>query len=326
MTLREVARLAGVSPSSVSRYLNGGPLSDQKRALIRDAIQKTGYYPDQAAHTLRTGKVRQIGVIVPRIHSEAVSQVTAGIAEVLSGAGYLPVLGSSGSDPRREERYLEMLRAFHVAGIILMATNVNEHMLNLYRSCSVPLIIAGQHLPACNCVFYDDYHAMRDLASLMLQRGRRTLCYIGVDERDVAVGQERLRGARDALYAAGCNAEEMPVAVAGFHWKSGYDRMRQILTNFPHIDGVLCATDTIAQGALLALREAGRHVPEDVSIAGVGDDWADMISVPQLTTARLSQSLCGREAASILLRLIDGTESEPVNRMLGYDITDRGSV
>ena len=68
MTLREVARLAGVSPSSVSRYLNGGPLSDQKRALIRDAIQKTGYYPDQAAHTLRTGKVRQIGVIVPRIH------------------------------------------------------------------------------------------------------------------------------------------------------------------------------------------------------------------------------------------------------------------
>ena len=77
---------------------------------------------------------------------------------------------------------------------------------------------------------------------------------------------------------------------------------------------------------MLALREAGRHVPEDVSIAGVGDDWADMISVPQLTTARLSQSLCGREAASILLRLIDGTESEPVNRMLGYDITDRGSV
>ena len=96
MTIKDLARQAGVSPASVSRYLNGGPLSQGKRAAIRAVIEKTGYYPDQAAHTLRTGKLRQVGVIVPRIHSQTVSQVIAGIEEILSEEGYLPVLGSTG--------------------------------------------------------------------------------------------------------------------------------------------------------------------------------------------------------------------------------------
>ena len=89
MTVKDVARLAGASPSAVSRYFNNGPLSQQKRAAIQAVIEKTGYYPNQAAHTLRTGRVRQVGVLVPRIHSDAVSQVTSGIAETLDRQGYL---------------------------------------------------------------------------------------------------------------------------------------------------------------------------------------------------------------------------------------------
>ena len=225
-----------------------------------------------------------------------------------------------------ERNYLEIMQAFHVAGIIIMGSAVTEKLAMLYRACSVPLVVTGQRLSGFNCVFHDDFNAMRELAVRLIRRGRQHFAYIGVDERDVAVGQERLRGAREALYAAGYNAEEMPVAVADFDWKSGWERMRELLVNFPDTDGVLCATDTIAHGAMLALREAGRRIPEEVSIAGVGDDWPDRVSVPKMTAARLCQVRCGQEAASILLRLLERPLSGPWQTMLGYEIIDRGSI
>lgn len=94
MTLREIAELAGVSPSAVSRYLNGGSLSAAKYEAIDKVIKDTGYVPNQVAHDLRTGRVRQVGILVPKIHSKSVSQVVEGAHEVLAEAGYMTVLGS----------------------------------------------------------------------------------------------------------------------------------------------------------------------------------------------------------------------------------------
>ena len=326
MTLKEVARLAGVSPSAVSRYLNGGPLSEAKRAAIRTIVERTGYVPNQAAHTLRTGRVRLAGVIVPKIHSETVSQLVSGVTEALSDKGYLPVLGSSGRETEREGRYLDMMRAYHVAGLIVMSAAVTEEALRLYRSCPIPLVITGQRVPGMSWVCHDDRSAMRDLALRLLHRGRRRIAYIGVDGRDAAVGQERLRGARDAMREAGLDPDGLLVETADFNWQTGKERMERILARHPETDGVLCATDSIALGAVLALREAGRRIPEDVSIAGVGDDWADLMTVPPLTSVRLFQAQCGREAAGILLRLLDEPESGPWQTTLGYEVVERGSL
>ena len=89
MTISDIARMAGVSSAAVSRYLNGGPLSEQKRAIIREVVEKTGYRPDTTAQTLRTGKVNQVGVIAPSIGSQSVGQLTAGIASELDARNYL---------------------------------------------------------------------------------------------------------------------------------------------------------------------------------------------------------------------------------------------
>jgi len=100
-----------------------------------------------------------------------------------------------------------------------------------------------------------------------------------------------------------------------------------LLDEVPDLDGVVCATDRIAQGAMTALREQGRRIPEDVSIAGVGDNWADTVSSPQLTTARLYHVQCGVEAARLLLQMIDSDTPEPVRQIqLGYTIVERGSL
>ena len=320
--------MAQVSPSAVSRFLNGGSLSREKREAIREVIEQTGYRPDQVAHTLRTGHIRQVGVLVPRIHSQSVSQVIDGVSSVLSQADYLPVLGNTGERVDRERRYLEMMQSYHMAGAILMAAALSPPQIRLYQSCRIPLVVTGQIVPELDCVYHDDFNAMRELSERMVRRGRRRICYIGVREEDPAAGLARRQGAQSALSAAGLDGERMPREVSSFDLEGGMACMGRLLERCPDLDGVLCATDTIAQGAMLTLRQSGRRIPEEVSVAGIGDDWADLVSLPCLTTARLYQTECGREAASMLLKRLErGERWGPVRQvMLGYTILERGSI
>lgn len=333
MTIKEVAKLAGVSSAAVSRYLNGGPLSKEKKERIARAIEETGYRPNLMAKTMRTGKVRQIGIIVPRIFSESVNQIMDGIAEELFERDYMTLLGYSDTRKDRELQYLNIMQNNRVAGIILMATTLSEIKKQTLEKCTIPLVITGQEFDSLPCVFHDDRGAVRELTARMIEKGRRRLVYIGVLEEDKAAGLERRIGAQEALRAAGLDADDLPRVIADFNAQSGYEAMHRLLESHPDLDGVICATDIIAHGAMKALKEKGRRVPEDVSIAGVGDNWADMISVPRLTTAHLHQRRCGSEAARMLLSLIDSEEAEEHQKFdndrkvrLGYRIIERESL
>ena len=116
MTISDIAKMAGVSSAAVSRYLNGGPLSEQKRAVIHEVVEKTGYRPDTAAQTLRTGKVNQVGVIAPSIGSQSVGQITAGIASELDAKSYLLLLGNTELDAQRELGYLTAMQRMNGVG------------------------------------------------------------------------------------------------------------------------------------------------------------------------------------------------------------------
>ena len=194
MTIKEVAQLAGVSAAAVSRYLNGGPLSQEKKEKIAWAIEETGYRPNLMAKTMRTGKVRQVGIIVPRIFSESVNQMMDGIAEELLEKGYLTVLGYS--DPRkdRELQYFDMMQSNRVAGIILMGTAFSDYKKSALAGSTVPLVVTGQCIDELPCVYHDDFNGVRELTGLLLRKGRRKLVYIGVFEEDKAAGLARRQG------------------------------------------------------------------------------------------------------------------------------------
>ena len=334
MTIKEVARLAGVSPAAVSRYFNGGPLSKEKKDRIAQAIEETGYRPNLMAKTMRTGKVRQVGIIVPRIFSESVNQVMDGIAEELLESDYLTLLGYSDKKKDRELQYLDMMQNNRVAGIILMATTLSEIKKISLENCAVPLVITGQNFDGLSCVYHDDRGGVRELTRLMLQKGRRRVAFIGVSEDDKAAGLARREGWQDALREAGLDADRMPRRIADFDARSGYAAMTDLIGEYPDLDGVICATDIIAHGAMNALKETGRRIPEDVSVAGVGDNWADQITKPKLTTVHLHHRRCGSEAARMLLELIaqkengTGEEISPENLKLelGYGIIERDSI
>ena len=334
MTIKEVAALAGVSPAAVSRYLNGGSLSEEKRAAVKKAIEETGYRPNPMAQTMRTGRINQVGVIVPRLHSDSVSRITAGATQKLFEEGYMTLLGCTDHDPEKENRYLHLMQESQVAGIILMGSIFTPEIAEAVRSCRVPVVITGQNFEGLPCVFHDDFNAVRELTALMIRKGAKRIVYIGVLEEDKAAGLARREGCQEALRSAGFDADNMPRRIADFEAQSGYRAMLELLAENPDLDGVICATDIIAHGAMKALKEKGRRIPEDVMIAGVGDNWADLISTPTLTTAMLHQKRCGLEAAKLLLRLIEEEENKSGSKedaphksiRLGYRIIERDSL
>ena len=122
MKINEIAALAGVSSAAVSRYLNGGSISEEKRLKIKKIIEETGYVPNVAARSLRQRRSNSIGVIVPKINSDSVSNLLEGVSSVLSRSGYLTIFGNAGNDRKQELDYLRMMQEVKLAGIILMGT------------------------------------------------------------------------------------------------------------------------------------------------------------------------------------------------------------
>lgn len=328
MNMKELAQLAGVSPAAVSRYLNGGPLSPEKRRVIREAIARTGYQPDPAAQMLRTRSTDVVGLVVPRLDSESVSRLAAGASEVLAEAGYACQLGVTLNDPERELSFLQLFQSRSAAGVILMGTVLTPGLESWLRSPPLPVVVAGQRFKGVPCVYHDDYSAALELCRLVLRRGRRRLAYISATEQDAAAGLARLRGVREGLREAGLDPDALPVEFSSFELEGGRDAMERLLARCPELDGVLCATDRMAFGAMQALRAAGKRLPQEISVTGIGDSWAGEHIEPHLTTARFYYKTCGETAARLLIDSInERNPSAPVQQVeLSYTIQERDSV
>ena len=327
MTMKELAKLAGVSPAAISRYLNGGPLSEEKRRIIRTAIEKTGYQPDPAAQMLRTRSTDIVGLIVPKLDSESVSRLAAGASEVLAEAGYACQLGVAQNDPEKEMSFLQLFQARSAAGVILMGTVLTPMLENFFRRTSLPVVVAGQNFRGVPCVYHDDRGAALELTRLILARGRRRPVYISAMEQDAAAGQARRQGVRAGLREAGMDPE-LPTEFSSFDVEGGRVAMERLLEREPELDAVLCATDRMAFGAIQALRAAGKRLPEDVSVVGIGDSWAGEHVEPHLTTAHFYYRTCGGTAARLLIeRINDKDRTVPVRQVvLSYTIKKRDSV
>ncbi|MFR3878053.1 MAG: LacI family DNA-binding transcriptional regulator [Collinsella sp.] len=161
--MKDVAELAGVSSAAVSRYLNGGYISADKAERIKHAIELTGYVRSSQARALRTGSTKLIGVIIPKINSESVSRITAGIGQVLGRRGYQMLLANTDNAADRELEYLDLFQNHPVDGIVLVATMITDEHRRAIESCHVPIVLIGQHVEGAACVYHDDYEAAFEL-------------------------------------------------------------------------------------------------------------------------------------------------------------------
>ena len=326
MNISEFAREAGVSVSAVSRYFNNGYLSEDKKQKIKEALERTGYTPSYSARAVRSKVTKLIGVILPKLSSESISRVTEGISQVLGAEGFELLLVNTANDYNREISSLELFRQNRVDGVIFLASVFTDLHRSLLSKMRIPVIIVGQELKGYNCVCHNDEGAAYSMTKLMLSKGAKRPAFIGANPDDKAAGMDRRNGFDRAVKEAGLTVDPKYCEIAKFSMESGYEKAKRLFSYKQKPDCVFCATDNIAAGAMLYLREQSIRVPEDVMIGGVGDSRFDKVLYVSLSSAHLHYKTAGIEGAKMLLS--EMKNSSEVHRILQleYEIIERGST
>lgn len=323
MTISEIAKRAGVSPAAVSRYFNDGYLSEEKREAVRRVVEETGYRPSAQAQTLRTRRTKLVGVIVPRIDSEPIGRITAGILSVLEQGGYRMLLADTQNDPQRELEYLQVFGEKQVDGVILAATIFTPRHIKRLRAMTIPLVLVGQRLPGCDCIYHDDYRSMYEMTRWVLEKGFRRLCFMSAPQEDQAAGLARYRGYCDALGEAGLFQSAGRYVTAKFTIESGYEKARELLGAGTRPEAVLCAADEMAIGVLRYIKEQGWERPPLVT--GHGDSVLARVAAPPVPTVRYYYEDSGILAARTILERIGGQETAAREVCLGYKLVAEGA-
>lgn len=326
MTISEIAKIAGVSSAAVSRYLNNGSLSQEKRERIGKVITETNYRPSDYARIMRTKKSRRIGVVVPQIDSESVPRLLAGISEVLDKKNYTVILMNSNRSLAKEVNILETFEHTQVDGLILAASVITKRHQSALDSLPFPVVIVGQQSQEYSCVFHNDFEAAYKMMKYLLNTGSTRPAYLGVSRKDQSAGENRFSGVKKALEEAGILWNSIPHTEVDFTVEAGYEGMGFLLEQQAPIDSVFCATDMIAVGAVSCLRDHGKRVPEDVRVTGIGHGVVADILTPKLTTVHYHYRTSGMEAAKILLELIENPDAGRQERLMNYQMMFQGTA
>ena len=321
MTIKEIAELAGVSSAAVSRYLNGGYVADEKKARIAKVIEETGYRPSAQARALRSGSARIVGVIVPKINSESVSRITAGISQELDRSGYQMLLADTHNDASRELDFVDLFENYPVDGIILVATMVTaRHRLRL-RSARVPVVTVGQKVRGANCVYHDDFDAARELGRRVARACEGPVGWIGVTRDDRAAGRARTDGFASGVEAEGRSLPEGLCRVSEFTIDSGYEAACDLLCAEPGLGFISCATDTIAAGAIRAINERlGTGAASAPRVSGFGDNQFLRAVTGGIPTVHFGYKTSGAKAVQMLMGILSGETTVAMQMELGYTL------
>jgi DNA-binding LacI/PurR family transcriptional regulator len=308
VSIKDIARAAQVSHSTVSRALRDSPLvNPETRALIRKIAAEKGYTVSAVARSLVTRRTNTLGVVVTSIADPFIGEVVAGIEGFALSRGYSVILATCHADPGREQRAVRSFQERRVDGILVTASRVGALYLPMLEEMKVPIVLINNQHPGefGYHVSIDNPAGARAVMSHLIALGHHRIAYIG-DRSGLHSDAERCDGYRESLQAGGIPFDPALVATGDGTHAGGLDAMRDLLTRQDPPTAVFCYNDMSAYGALRAVRDRGLRVPEDISIAGFDDLFLSSYTDPPLTTVRQPMQEMGRDAAGILLDLLTG--------------------
>ncbi len=320
-TIKDVAELAGVSKSTVSRYLNHGYISLEKQEKVRKAIEETGFKSNFFAKRLKTKESKLIGIVLPRMDSVTVGKLLAGISRILEPAGYQGILLVSQLSGEKELENIRNLQQQGVDGILVDSVGITPEHIQLARNGLVPILYTGQRHKDVPCIKIDDQGAGRMMGAYLRQMGHNRAVFAGVTETDRAVGIERKQGFIDA-FTEGRDAR-VDFVETGFDFMSAYSQAEEIRKFNPTV--VVGATDNISLGVLRYFHERGIRVPEEISVVGFGGYDVGAVVYPSLTTVAFDYELMGMKAAQYMLDLLQDEQTE-TNMDMPLFFVERESV
>ncbi|WP_188454195.1 LacI family DNA-binding transcriptional regulator [Virgibacillus oceani] len=334
VTIKDVAKATGVSPSTVSRVIADNPrISLDTKKKVRKAMKNLGYHPNVNARNLVAKSTKAIGVIMPSSADKALQnpffpEILRGIGSVTHDMQYSLTLSTGETDEEILDEVQRMVYGSYVDGVILLYSRLNDSVMNFLMEKSFPFVIVGKpydYISEITHVDNDNFSAGKEITNHLIKQGHKKIAFIG-GSRDLFVTMDREAGYEAAMKEAGLSYPESYKIHAEFLKSGGRDAVSQLFALSEQPTGIVVSDDLMSLGVLSTLEESGFSVPKDISLVSFNNVYLSEITRPALTTVDVRIYELGAQSAKALIEKTTN-KSEPAKRIIiPYDIVYRGSV
>lgn len=310
-TLKDIARLSGVSTATVSKIINGKDhdIGENTIKRVRLIIDEQNFRPNYLARSMRTKVTRTIGLIIPDVRNPYFTDMARGAEDSAQKRGYSLLFCNSDDDLHKEIEYIKTLTERQVDGIALAGSVRRDRALEERYEVEVPMVTLDRDAYFKGVRSYlqvDNISGAHDAVCYLVRLGHKRILFLS-GERDAKVSEERLEGYQKALAEAGIPFDESLVQEGSFNLEFGHDYILSGKLD-PTVTAIFCGNDLIALGALKGLKKVGKRVPEDISVIGFDDIHLASIWSPELTTVRQPIYDLGYTAVGRLIDILEGVE------------------
>ncbi len=331
VTLRDVARVAGVHPATVSRALN-----EETRALVNEetarrvlrAAEKLGYRPNPIARGLKTNRSYTIGVLIPDLTNPLFPPIVRGIEDRLRTEGWTLVIANTDNDDAKERSLIEAMSARRVDGLILATARRDHPLIDEIVAAGMPVVLVNRTTDDATVpsVIGDDHSGIGQAVRHLVALGHTAIAHVG-GTQGVSTGLNRYHAFVSWMQSEGLEPDPRRIVFATwFQEELGAAAFEELFSRDVDFSAVVCGNDLIALGGYDVLRERGLDVPGDVSIVGYNDiPFADKFN-PPMTSVRIPHYHIGFKAADILIEAIEKPGAHPADVRLKPELVVRGST
>ena len=327
-TIKDVAKKAGVSISTVSRVINDSkPVSSEVKQRVLDVVKELNYKPNEIARTLVTKKSYLIGVIVTDLADSYVAEMVRGIEEIGKMYNYDILLCSTFGEKEAEVRYLKLLNAKQVEGIILISDLLNEELYEQAEPSSAPIVYLNRfyYREEYHTVRIDNYRASYEMTNFLIELGHKNVAYISNKGDKSFLESDKIRGYKKAI-SEHENLDEIIFFSKDRNIDDGYEVADELIKSNKGVTAVFCSYDELAIGVLNYLYDNDVKVPDKISVTGFGDIKTASILRPTLTTVQEPFYDIGAVAIRRIIKELRGEEIDTTDTILPFKIQERGST
>lgn len=315
ISIRDVAKLAGVSPATVSRVMNDtANVNEEKKQRVLQVIEETGFKPNEAARSLYKKSARIISLIVPNIDNPFFNEMVKAIEDEVYKHDYRLTLCNSNNDIEKELHNIELLTRMNADGIILLTSR--EELVQKIDKFNLPVVMLDRELssiPDVTCIESDHFKGGQLSMEHLLECGCKNIVNMRGPQK-LSSGRKRFEG-----YLSACQKHQIiPQFIdCKYHYEDGLKQAEELLQKYPDVDGIIAANDMVALSVYKVLTKHGKKVPEDVQLIGFDNIRFSQIMTPALTTIEQPIKEIGRQA---VLSIIDCIENRPTKQHYTFDV------
>ena len=317
-TIRDVAKLAGVAPITVSRVINdSGYVKLDTRERVEAAIEQLGYVPNMLGQSLRFKQTMTLAVVITDITNPFWTTVTRGVEDVAQARGYSIILCNTDEDEDKQELYLQMLMRRRIDGILLVPASSAVAPVELVQKQKIPLVLMDRYVQGVDVdvVRSDTEEGAYLITSHLLSLGHRQIAMLA-GPQSVSTSVDRVNGYCRALHDAGLSTSAEKIFLGEFTRETGYTMAQQVLEKSSNITALVAANNFIAIGAMQLFNEKNIRVPEDIAMVTVDDLPPALTINPFFTVAAQAALEMGKQATQLLLDRVSGKTNAPCQEII----------